>query len=162
MASPLTKFTVPAGSEDKFDELMQGFCKVANESKTDLYVLITAAKDASGHSWCPDCRSTEPLLEKAFNGSLKGKAMIVVADVERAAYKGIPPPTAEADCEGGSCVRKVATKHIYKTHPQLLVPALPTLYKWDAGKNESTGKLVEEHCYDLPRLLAFLAVDKLE
>jgi hypothetical protein len=136
-------------------------CVAAHLDDTNLYVLVSGAKDeTTGKSWfvrsfcrlfllkhnvnqskrvdvfrCPDCESAEPVIHAALNG-LEAPVTLIYAPVVRSEYRG-------------------NASHPYRVHPQLKLKAVPTLYRW-AGKRGPSRSLVEGECLDSEMMAALL------
>mmetsp|Transcript_7829 Transcript_7829/g.8962 ORF Transcript_7829/g.8962 Transcript_7829/m.8962 type:complete len:148 (-) Transcript_7829:141-584(-) len=136
---------VAVDQEEQFDALMVEWEKEADELKCHIYVLVQGAKDADGASWCGDCVTAEPVIFAAL-AQLKEDVMLVECPVGRNKYKGI-------ECADGACYLNKGSKHPYKTHKELGLTAVPTLFRWAKGK--AVSKLVEGHCSDPAAVAAF-------
>jgi Eukaryotic protein of unknown function (DUF953) len=86
------------------------------------------------NGWCPDCEEVkEPMkqwLEEALSEDQKAKSVMLVIDVERAAY--FAPDTW--------------TTLLYRSHPQLKLKTVPTIMIWDrkCGPEDKQMKRLEE------------------
>jgi len=152
----LCKGTVAIGEEKDFASKLAAFSKEVAQMNGELYVLVTAQRNADGRPWCPDCAKGEPLISARLQ-SLKTngrKIFLVEAPCERMQYKGF-----EVDCNGKECIKKTGEKHPYRTEATLFggVTAIPTLYKWDVTANKATARLIEEDCTKVDVLHNFLA-----
>ena len=73
--------------------------------------LFTGSKDASGKSWCPDCVSAEPNIQKMIGSDAFKDAHLAICSVPRDEWK--------------------STNNPYKADKKLKVMSVPTLLVWD-------------------------------
>ena len=100
-----------------------------------VFVLVEGARDpATNVSWCGDCATADPVIERVF-AEAKDKVSLIRAEVQRAAYKG-------------------NTQHPYRVHPQLQLQRIPTLYRMKAGQVED--QLIETEVHDVDRVRKFV------
>ena len=104
-----------------------------------LVLLVGAKKPETGQSWCPDCILAEPAVYDAiteYERNTGQELVLVQADCKREEYKNNP-------------------LFPYRTHPQLLVQSIPSLYKWNA-ETDQTVKLTEEFTTNKYKIIDFL------
>ncbi|KAJ3077203.1 hypothetical protein HDU98_006390 [Podochytrium sp. JEL0797] len=87
-----------------------------------VFVVLVATEDpATGESWCPDCRVSEPLIRTAIE-SVPASTLLVVPTGDRPTWK--------------------SSDNAYRHHPLLKCTGVPTLYEF--AKNGSLKqKLVD-------------------
>ena len=101
-----------------------------------VFVLVEGARDPStGQSWCGDCAQAEPIIERVFSEA-KARVSVIRAAVQRSAYAG-------------------NAAHPYRTHPQLALQRIPTLYRVENGR--VVDQLIETELHDIERVRAFVA-----
>ena len=100
-----------------------------------VYLLVEGARESStGLSWCGDCVTAEPVVERVF-AEAKERVSLVRAEVARAAYKG-------------------NAQHPYRVHPQLQLQRIPTLYRMRGGQVED--QLIETELHDVDKVRKFV------
>jgi len=103
--------------------------------QTKVFILVEGAKEGPNNvSWCPDTVKAEPIIKQVFEENCD-KVILIDAPVRRSEYKSPVP-------------------HPYRTHPELQVQRIPTLYKWENG--HVVGKLVESELFDIERVRRFV------
>ena len=116
---------MPATQVEVFD--VEAAKKAADEAKAqgkDVIVLCTGNDDDSGKSWCPDCVSAKPVIEKVLKEHGTENHMLVVCKVgAREAWK--TPDNA------------------FRKHKDFAVKSIPTLFLWGTPQ-----RLVEGECTD--------------
>ena len=94
-------------------------------------VLFTGAKNPeTGVSWCPDCVSADPVIEKY---------------IENEKYKGVKL----VKCHIGRPEWKSA-ENVFKNDPSLKLTSVPTLLIWEDNKKRLVeGQLLKEDMIDM-------------
>jgi len=105
--------------EGKVSEL-QSSSKATNRA---LMVHFTGAEAANGTSWCGDCRLADPVLHKILYSC--PKAIVLVAKVQREAYKGNP-------------------NYPYRTNKLVRLVTVPTVMKWGTRERLEEGQCADE------------------
>ena len=101
-----------------------------------LFVLVEGAHDPStGLSWCGDCVTADPILERVLSEE-KACVSLIRAPVQRAAYKG-------------------NAAHPYRNHPQLQLQRIPTLYRLSPG-GVVVDQLIETELHDIQTVRRFV------
>jgi len=101
------------------------------KGKTTLFIMFSGSKDEkTGISWCPDCVTAEPVIEKCFKDTGDDVTLLYVAVGQRDFWKKQDNP--------------------FRTHEKLRLKGVPTLMKWGGPQ-----KLVEEELFneDLVQML---------
>ena len=120
--------------ERRLDEVLTA-AEAGRPAGARVYVLVEGARDpATGISWCSDCVTAEPVIERVF-AEAKERVSLVRAEVQRAAYKG-------------------NAQHPFRTHPQLQLQRIPTLYRFKAGLVED--QLIETELHDVDKVRKFV------
>lgn len=120
--------------ESQFDSVLAAV-EAGRPAGARVYVLVEGAKDsATGQSWCGDCVTAEPVVERVFAESAAAVSLIR-AEVGRAAYKGNP-------------------SYAYRVHPQLQLQRIPTLYRFRDGQVED--QLIETELHDVDKVRKFV------
>ena len=120
--------------EKQFDSVLAAV-ESNKPSAARVFVLVEGARDpATGISWCGDCVTAEPVVERVF-AEAKDKVSLIRAEVQRAAYKS-------------------NTQHPYRVHPQLQLQRIPTLYRMRAGQVED--QLIETELHDVDKVRKFV------
>merc|ERR1712141_660825 len=92
------------------------------EAKTILFVMFSGSKDEkTGKSWCPDCVTAYPVIEKCFKDTNENVTLLCVEVGPRELWKQQDNP--------------------FRTDEKFNLKALPTLIRWG-----SPQRLVEEEC----------------
>ena len=94
------------------------------------FVLLTASKDGSGKSWCPDCADAEPLIEEAAEG-LEAGARILRVEISRAEWKEDP-----------------GQRHPFRAAP-FKASGIPTLLQLDPSTNAVLKRYGEGECSNI-------------
>ena len=125
---------VEVSDERQFDSVLQAV-EAGKPAGARVFVLVEGAKEAAtGVSWCGDCVTAEPVIERVF-AEAKDKVSLIRAEVARAAYKG-------------------NTSHPYRVHPQLQLQRIPTLYRFSNGQVED--QLIETELHDVDKVRKFV------
>jgi len=121
--------------ERDIDRAIQQAQDTASPGAT-VFVLVEGARDPlTGVSWCGDCERAEPIVERVFNDE-RGRVSLVRAPVARSSYKG-------------------NAAHPYRSHPQLRLQRIPTLYRMGpAGR--VVDQLIETELHDETRVRNFV------
>ena len=120
--------------ERQFDTVLASV-EAAKPPAARVFVLVEGARDAAtGVSWCGDCATAEPVIDRVF-AEAKDKVSLLRAEVQRAAYKG-------------------NSQHPYRVHPQLQLQRIPTLYRIRAGQVED--QLIETELHDVDKVRKFV------
>ena len=101
-----------------------------------LLVFFGSEDPASGHSWCPDCVTADPVLRRSCHDLRPELTLFECPVGARSEWKDRP-------------------EHPYRTHPVLRLARIPTLLRIDAGCER--GRLVEADCARADLVRAFLA-----
>jgi len=105
--------------------------KDVSEKQTDaqdVYVLFTGAEnEETGESWCPDCVTADPVLEKAVNEFQEREILVVKCPVIRSEYKN-------------------NSAYAYRRHKGIRLRCVPTFGRWVNHRLEL--KLEEAQCQD--------------
>merc|ERR1712071_325726 len=113
---------------------VEGFQEFENKiseiekSENDVFVLFSGSKNASGESWCSDCVSAEPEIEKAFKEAPANSTLIHVSVGDSAFWK-------DPNC-------------IFRTNDKTKLTCVPTLMKWGTRQ-----RLLEDQCSNLDTIL---------
>jgi len=122
-------------SPEDFDSTVADIVSKKSPS-TRVYIVVVGERDPStGRSWCPDCAEAEPVMHKAFTANA-ASIIVVEAPVSRQSYKNNP-------------------QHPYRTHPQLHLQRIPTIFRWENGR--ATGQLIENECKIYDNVNAFVS-----
>ena len=120
--------------EKQFDSVLAAV-EASKPPAARVYVLVEGARDAAtGLSWCGDCATAEPVIERVL-AEAKDKVSLLRAEVSRAAYKG-------------------NSGHPYRVHPQLQLQRIPTLYRIKGGQVED--QLIETELHDVDKVRKFV------
>ncbi len=136
----ITEARVLTVDESKFSSapsLLQDFQEAVGDG-APKFVFVVGAPDApSGKSsWCPDCVVAIELLEKLLKRQGRVYQQLVLT-VGREGYKG-------------------NKQHMYRTHPQLEIKGVPTLFLWTGEGPIANLTLGEQECQNEARLSKFL------
>ena len=101
-----------------------------------MFVLVEGAHDpATGLSWCGDCVTAEPIVERVLSEE-KASVSLIRAPVQRGAYKG-------------------NAAHSYRTHPDLQLQRIPTLYRLGPS-GAVVDQLIETELHDIQTVRKFI------
>mmetsp|Transcript_11165 Transcript_11165/g.18242 ORF Transcript_11165/g.18242 Transcript_11165/m.18242 type:complete len:148 (-) Transcript_11165:68-511(-) len=95
--------------------------------KDVVFVLFTGNKDASGLSWCGDCRVADPIIRRVLKRLPSELKIVVVPVGDRSTYK--------------------TSGHPYRTDKKIRLTAIPTLIPW-SSKGPINKRLVEGQIAD--------------
>lgn len=145
-----------------------------------MYVVVTSSHNAeTGLPWCGDCRASEPLLRKTVRIHLSSLMQLYyqcdcdgynhpffICIVYSRCHPYISVYPSQLASIGGYLVEaqvdresfKGVAEHPYRTHAQLQVQRIPTLYKYDPATNTVVDTLIEGDVYDKEKIAAFLGV----
>ncbi|XP_041456879.1 thioredoxin domain-containing protein 17-like [Lytechinus variegatus] len=109
--------------QESVDGLSSFFELVAkHKDKKIIYALFCGGLDsATGESWCPDCVSAEPVIEKGLAGAPEDAVLIKCSVGDRTSWKD---PNNE-----------------FRVNEKLRLKGVPTLLQMNSPK-----RLVEEDC----------------
>ncbi|KAL5016679.1 hypothetical protein ScPMuIL_006268 [Solemya velum] len=108
-----------------------GYTKAVDENKgKTMFVLFSGSPSQNGESWCPDCVTAKPVVERNLQYVDKDAVFIHCGVGDRAFWKD--------------------PKNIFRTDPKLKLKSVPTLLR--VGKPQ---RLEEEKCAkdDLVKML---------
>eukprot|EP00088_Acartia_fossae_P039505 TRINITY_DN41127_c0_g1_i1.p1 TRINITY_DN41127_c0_g1~~TRINITY_DN41127_c0_g1_i1.p1 ORF type:complete len:141 (+),score=11.53 TRINITY_DN41127_c0_g1_i1:52-423(+) len=91
--------------------------------KGDLFVLFSGSKNAAGESWCPDCVTAYPVVQKCLEAVDDDSNFLYVEVGDRGTWK-------DPEC-------------IFRTAKETQLKSVPTLIKWGTPQ-----RLQEEQCAD--------------
>jgi len=118
MAASVKRFTC-----DGMDQLLQ-LIEEHSSAGARLFVLCSGSVDPNtGVSWCPDCVTAEPVIEKAMS-------VLSADDVFIACAVGDLKTWRDPQCP-------------FRTHPQFQLKGVPTLMEWGTSK-----RLGDKDCAD--------------
>ncbi|XP_787642.1 thioredoxin domain-containing protein 17 [Strongylocentrotus purpuratus] len=105
------------------------------EKKTIIALFCGGKNSSDGVSWCPDCVSAEPIIEKGLAAAAPEDAVFIYCSVgDRTSWKD--------------------PNNAYRTHPKLQLKGVPTLLQWDTPK-----KLGEKDCSNADLVQMFFEED---
>jgi len=87
-------------------------------------IFCASIDEESGHSWCPDCRDAEPVVEKALEGLPEEMVFLYVEVGDRPTWK-------DAD-------------NVFRTSPDLKLTGVPTLLEVGTSKRLEADDCVKE------------------
>ncbi|ORY46771.1 DUF953-domain-containing protein [Rhizoclosmatium globosum] len=100
-----------------------------------VFAVLFASEDpATGESWCPDCRVSDPLIKKAIS-KVADSTLLLVPTGDRPTWRN--------------------PEHPYRKHENLKVTNVPTLYEF--GKDGKVIKKLVEAEITEQSLEAFIA-----
>ena len=129
----ITRLTDPAALFDFLDQ--------PSATEALVFLLFFGSEvPETGASWCPDCVMADPVIRGTLAQVTTRPVHLVECPVgERAVYKG------NAD-------------HPYRRDPRIALQRIPTLIRWEGGRE--LGRLVESECLSPEALLRLAARDE--
>jgi len=96
-------------------------------SRDPVYVLFTSTRSPpeTGERWCPDCASSDAVVDEAFAMSAPASATLLEVRIERGRWKVDPGPA-----------------HPFRAAP-FFVKSIPTLVKWDGAAARVARRVVD-------------------
>ena len=95
-------------------------------SRDPVFILFTSTRSpATGERWCPDCASSDAVIEEAFSSSAPASATLLTVEIERSRWKEDP-----------------GKAHAFRQDP-FLVRSIPTIVEWD-GANQRVARRVQD------------------
>ncbi|KAI8823478.1 uncharacterized protein EV422DRAFT_565422 [Fimicolochytrium jonesii] len=119
-------------SSEAFDATVKE--TVANAPGRVFILLFGTEDEKTGESWCPDCVIADPLVRKHVR-QVADSTLLEVPVGARSAWR--------------------SPDNFYRSHPQLKLTAVPTLFEW--GKDGPIKSLVEDDVNNVELLERFLA-----
>ncbi|XP_043215743.1 thioredoxin domain-containing protein 17-like [Amphibalanus amphitrite] len=95
-----------------------------NGSDKDVFILFSGSVDpATGHSWCPDCVSAEPVIEKALASAPEDAVFVHVSVGPRDFWK-------DPNC-------------VFRTDERTRLKSVPTLMKLGTAERLAEDQLMK-------------------
>ncbi|KAK7478253.1 hypothetical protein BaRGS_00030511 [Batillaria attramentaria] len=102
------------------------FNKAVEENKGQkIFALFSGSKDASGGSWCPDCVTADPVIERNVKTAPENAVFIHCGVGERAFWKD--------------------QSNIFRTDPKLKLKCVPTLLKLGTPQRLEEGQCADDN-----------------
>ncbi len=113
---------------EQLDETVRRVVRSLSAEKKDLLVLLFTGTPFPGtkQSWCPDCVTADPLVAASISDAKAAGRHVVLIEclVERGSYIGNPG-------------------YLYRTHPFVQLPCIPTLLVLEASTEEGLPAVKE-------------------